>query len=77
MVRDIAYILIDESWLYLAGVMDLCRDKIAGISMDGRMTKELAMSALKDDICHTKATEDCVLHSDREASIAPWISGTG
>ena len=27
--------------------------------MDGRMTKELVMSALKDAICHTKATEGC------------------
>ncbi len=32
-------------------------DKIAGISMDGRMTKELVISALKDAICYTKTTE--------------------
>ena len=41
MVSDITYIPTDEGWLYLAGVMDLCRDKIVGISMDERMTKEL------------------------------------
>ena len=45
--------------------MGLCGDKIAGISMDGRMTKELVISALKDAICYTKATEGCILHSDR------------
>jgi len=39
MVSDITYIPTDEGWLYLAGVMDLCGDKIVGISMDGRMTK--------------------------------------
>lgn len=31
MVSDITYILTDEGWLYLAGVMDLCGDKIVGI----------------------------------------------
>ena len=65
MVSDITYIPTDEGWLYLAGVMDLCGDKIVGISMGGRMTKELVMSALKDAICHTKAAEGCILHSDR------------
>ena len=65
MVSDITYIPTDEGWLYLAGVMDLCGDKIVGISMDRRMTKELVISALKDAICRTKATEGCILHSDR------------
>ena len=53
MVSDITYIPTDEGWLYLAGVMDLCGDKIVGISMDERMTKELVIAALKDAIRHT------------------------
>ena len=65
MVSDITYIPTDEGWLYLAGVMDLCGNKIVGISMDGRMTKELVIAALKDAILYTKATEGCILHSDR------------
>lgn len=65
MVSDITYIPTDEGWLYLAGVMDLCGSKIVGISMDSRMTKELVISALKDAICHTRATSGCILHSDR------------
>ena len=65
MVSDITYIPTDEGWLYLAGVMDLCGNKIVGISMDSRMTKELVISALKDAICHTRATSGCILHSDR------------
>lgn len=65
MVRDITYIPTDEGRLYPAGVMDLCGDKKVGISMDGRMTKELVISALKDAIRHTKTTEGCILHSDR------------
>ena len=65
MVSDITYIPTDEGWLYLAGVMDLCGDKIVGMAMDGRMTKELVISALKDAIYHTKITKGCILHSDR------------
>ncbi len=65
MVSDITYIPTDEGWLYLAGVMDLCGSKIVGVSMDSRMTKELVISALKDAICHTRATSGCILHSDR------------
>lgn len=65
MVSDITYIPTEEGWLYLAGVMDLCGNKIVGVSMDGRMTKELVISALRDAIRHTPATEGCILHSDR------------
>ena len=65
MVSDITYIPTDEGWLYLAGVMDLCGNKIIGISMDGRMTKELVTAALKDAVRHTRSTEGCILHSDR------------
>lgn len=65
MVSDITYIPTDEGWLYLAGVMDLCGDKIVGISMGSRMTKEIVISALKDAICHTRTTDGCILHSDR------------
>ena len=65
MVSDITCIPTDEGWLYLAGVMDLCGDKIVGTAMDERMTKELVISALKDAIHHTKITKGCILHSDR------------
>lgn len=65
MVSDITYIPTDEGWLYLAGVMDLCGDKIVGVSMGSRMTKELVMTALLDAIRHTPVTEGCILHSDR------------
>ncbi len=48
MVSDITYIPTEEGWLYLAGVMDLCGQKIIGMSMDGWMTKELVINALED-----------------------------
>ena len=73
MVSDITYIPTEEGWLYLAGVMDLCGNKIVGVSMDGRMTKELVISALKDAIRRTPFTEGCILHSDRGSQYCSWI----
>lgn len=78
MVSDITYIPTDEGWLYLAGVMDLCGDKIVGISMDGRMTKELVISALEDAVRHTQSTEGCILHSDGgKPVLLAGLSGSG
>ena len=65
MVSDITYIPTEEGWLYLAGVMDLCGQKVVGISMDSRMTKELVSNALEDAINHSVTTIGCILHSDR------------
>jgi putative transposase len=65
MVSDITYIPTEEGWLYLAGIMDLCGQKVVGISMDGRMTKELVCNALQDAINHSATTQGCILHSDR------------
>ena len=65
MVSDITYIPTGEGWLYLAAVMDLCGDKIIGVSMNERMTKELTKTALMDAIGRSPVTEGCILHSDR------------
>lgn len=53
MVSDITYIPTEEGWLYLAGVMDLCGQRIIGVSMDSRMTRELVINALEDAINHS------------------------
>lgn len=65
MVSDITYIPTEEGWLYLAGIMDLCGQKIVGISMDSRMTKELVINALNDAVNHSGNVKGCILHSDR------------
>jgi putative transposase len=41
MVSDITYLWIDEGWLYIAAIMDLCGQKIIGLSMSERMTKDI------------------------------------
>lgn len=44
--------------------MGLCGQKIVGIFMDVRMTKELIINALKDAIKHSGKIKDCIFHSD-------------
>jgi len=65
LVSDITYIATDEGWLYLAGIMDLCGGKIVGVSMDGRMTKELVINALADAVNRGGKSDGGILHSDR------------
>lgn len=36
MVSGITYLWTDEGWLYIAGIMDLCGQKIVGLSMSER-----------------------------------------
>ena len=64
LVSDITYIPTDEGWLYLASVMDLYGHRIVGISMDGRMTKELVCSALIDAVNRVGKGNGGLLHSD-------------
>ncbi|WP_154674922.1 IS3 family transposase [Desnuesiella massiliensis] len=65
MVSDITYLWTDEGWLYIAGVMDLCGQKIVGLSMSERMTKELVINALNDAYQRAGKPNGVILHSDR------------
>lgn len=48
MVSGITYLWTDEGWLYIAVIMDLCGQKIIGLSMNERMTKDLVIDTLND-----------------------------
>ena len=65
MVSDITYIWTSEGWLYVAGIMDLYGQKIVGMSMGERMTKELVINALEN--VHNRYGTKCggIIHSDR------------
>lgn len=65
MVSDITYLWTDEGWLYIAGIMDLCGQKIVGLSMSERMTKELVINALNDAYQRARKPNSVILHSDR------------
>jgi putative transposase len=65
LVSDITYVWTGEGWLYVAAIMDLYGQKIIGLSMSDRMTKELVIAAL-DNACNRYGTRpSCILHSDR------------
>jgi len=65
MVSDITYLWTDKGWLYIAAIMDLYGQKIIGLSMDKRMTKELVINTLKDAYQRAGKPKDVILHSDR------------
>jgi putative transposase len=65
MVSDITYLWTDEGWLYIAGVMDLCGQKIVGLSMSERMTKDIVINALNDAYQRVGRPTGVILHSDR------------
>lgn len=65
MVSDLTYLWTEEGWLYIAGVMDLCGQKIVGLSMGERMTKELVITALEDAYLRSGRARGVLIHSDR------------
>jgi putative transposase len=69
-LADITYIPTLEGWLYLAAVMDLGCRRIKGWSMSDRLTKELALKALKMAICNNRAITGIIHHSDRGSQYA-------
>ena len=53
-----------EGKLYLCAVKDACSKRIVGYSMDGRMTADLAVRALRNAIA-LRGHVDAIVHSDR------------
>jgi putative transposase len=74
---DITYIPTGEGWLYLAVVMDLYNRMIVGWAMGERMTRELAMDALRMARFRRKPASGLLHHSDRGRPVLQWrLSGT-
>jgi transposase InsO family protein len=69
-LADITYISTLEGWLYLAAIMDLGCRRIKGWAMSDRLTKGLAMDALKMAICNHPKTAGITHHSDRGSQYA-------
>jgi putative transposase len=62
---DITYVWTKEGWLYLAIVLDLFSRRVVGWSMSNRITKELAINALKMSTWRRRPQKGLVFHSDR------------
>lgn len=64
-VTDITYIRTHEGWMYLAVVIDLFSRQVVGWSMNGRMTRELAINALLMAVWRRKPLHEVLVHSDQ------------
>lgn len=60
-----------EGKLYLCAFKDVYSGRIAGYSMDSRMTAQLAVSALRNAIALREPAGRLVVHSDRGSSSGP------
>ncbi len=69
-LADISYIPTQEGWLYLAGIKDLCTQKIVEWSMDKTITHSLVMNALQMALARQKPSRGLILHSDRGVQYA-------
>ena len=64
-VTDITHIRTHEGWLYLAVVLDLFSRRVIGWSMGPRMTRDLALDALRLAIGRRRPRHPVTVHSDQ------------
>ncbi len=69
---DITFIPTHEGWLYVSAVMSITSRKIIGLSMNNRLTEEMASTALKQAIAREKPAEGLIHHSDRGRQYASY-----
>jgi putative transposase len=67
---DITYIWTGEGWLYLAVILDLFSRQVVGWSMSERMTKDLALNALRMALVKRKPPRGLIHHTDRGSQYA-------
>lgn len=69
-VTDITYIWTRQGWVYLAAVMDLYSRRIVGWAVRARLTRDLAIAALRQAIVHRRPPAGLLHHSDRGSQYA-------
>ena len=69
-VGDITYIWTREGWLFLSMVIDLCSRRVVAWSLRKRLTKELAISSLKDAFKIRRPAPGLIFHSDQGSQYA-------
>lgn len=69
-VADITYIPTREGWMYLAVLLDLFSRAVVGWAMSSRITRELAMDALRMALAGRCPPGGLLHHSDRGSQYA-------
>ena len=67
---DITYVPTRSGWLYLAVVLDLYSRRVVGWAMSTRITRKLALDALRMALVHRDRPRMLVHHSDRGSQYA-------
>jgi len=62
---DRTYVWTQEGWRYLAVILDLFSRRVVGFSMSDRITRQLALDALREALVHRPGIVDLIHHSDR------------
>ena len=71
-VTDITYIRTHEGWLYLAVVLDLFSRQVVGWSMQPRIDRELAISALLMAVWRRRPSGEVLVHSDQGSQFSSY-----
>jgi putative transposase len=69
-VADITYIPTREGWMYLAVLLDLFSRAVVGWAMSSRITRELALDALRMALTRRRPPRGLLHHSDRGSQYA-------
>ena len=69
-VGDITYVPTQEGWLYLAVLIDLYNRKVVGWASSSRMTRQLAIDALRMALDRQSPEKGLVHHTDRGSQYA-------
>lgn len=69
-VSDITYIRTEQSWLFLAAIMDLYTRKIVGWAMSPTIDTSLTLKALHMALLQQRPGPNLILHSDRGVQYA-------
>lgn len=69
-VTDITYVWTQESWLYLAVILDLYSRRVVGWSMGTRIDQELTLRALRMALVSRAPKGPLIHHSDRGSQYA-------
>jgi putative transposase len=69
-VADITYIRLQQEFVYLAVILDLCSRRVIGWALSKEMTVKLTLAALRMAILDRKPKPGCIHHSDRGGQYA-------
>ena len=69
-VSDITYIRLENEFVYLAVILDVCSRKAIGWALSSSLEADLTVAALQSALRHRTPPSGCIHHSDRGVQYA-------